>query len=54
MGYRDDSNFIADKILRKIQENREQQKAVKEKELNAADLDRLIDKKKNFLIKRAP
>jgi hypothetical protein len=53
MGYRNESNFIADKILDKIQENREKQQAEKGKELDAADLDRLVDKKKNFLIKKA-
>jgi hypothetical protein len=52
MGYRNESNIIADKILDKIHENREKQQAEKEKELNAADLDRLVDKKKNFLIKK--
>jgi phospholipid N-methyltransferase len=52
MGYRNESNFIADKILDKIQENREKQQAEKEKEFNSVDLDRLVDGKKNFLIKK--
>lgn len=53
MGYKNESNIIADKILDKIQESREKQQAEKEKEFNTGDLDALIDKKKNFLIKKS-
>jgi len=53
MGYRNEGNIIADKILDKIQENREKQYAEKEKELSSGDLNSLVDNKKNFLLKKA-
>jgi hypothetical protein len=52
MGYRNESNIIADKILDKIQENREKQHTEKEKELNTGDLNLVVDNKKNFLVKK--
>lgn len=52
MGYRNESNIIADKILDKIQEKREMQQAEKEKEFAEGDLDRMVDGKKNYLIRK--
>ena len=53
MGVRNERNLIADKILDKIQENRENERQEKEKELNSADLKSLLANKKNVLLKRA-
>ena len=51
MGIRNERNLIADKILDKIQENREKQREEKEKELISADLKSLLNDKKNLLLK---
>lgn len=51
MGARNERNLIADKILDKIQENREKQREEKEKELDSVDLKSLLSDKKNRLLK---
>jgi phospholipid N-methyltransferase len=52
MGPRVDNGMITNKIIDKIQENREKQYAEKEKELDSADLNSMVDNKKNILIKK--
>lgn len=51
MGARNKKNALADIVLDKIQENREKQHAEKETELGSADLNLVVDNKKNFLVK---
>lgn len=52
MGVRNKQNVLADMILDKIEEKREQQHAEKEHELRTGNLDRVVDNKKSFLVKK--
>jgi hypothetical protein len=53
MGYQNTGNVIASKILDKIEESRDKQQAEKSKELSTADLSRLVDNRKNYLVKNS-